>query len=120
MAAGIAAATAADGGNPDYAVELMTPSAPMGPAAIVKLRLVHTPSGAVVSNATIFETRLDMGPDGMAAMTSDLRPIESAEPGIYAFEANLAMAGRWALTLAAKVEGAAEPVRAQVVITATQ
>jgi Cu(I)/Ag(I) efflux system membrane fusion protein len=54
----------------------------------------------------------------MATMTAKLRPVASTFAGVLAFEAELVMAGRWALTLTATVEGQPKPVTGVVVFTA--
>jgi hypothetical protein len=71
----------------------------------VAVRLVHNPSGRAVQDAVIFATRIDMGPDGMEMMESPIEAVSSTEPGIYRFKTNLTMAGNWALSLGAKVQG---------------
>jgi len=67
-------------------------------------------SGKPVTDAAITQTRLDMAPDGMATMTTAHVPLPSPEPGVYAFKAPLTMAGRWLLTISAKVPGEPDPV----------
>ena len=54
----------------DYRFEAAGPPAKSGKATIVKIRLVHLPDSKPVSGAVIFQTRFDMGPDGMASMTA--------------------------------------------------
>ncbi len=82
----------------------------------VRLRSGDAAPGAV----TIISSRLDMGPDGMPTMAAPLRQVETMKPGVLAFETDLAMAGRWALTITAKVEGQPEPVKGMVVFTAVE
>ena len=60
----------------------------------VTIRLIHVPDGKPVSGAVIIESKTDMGPSGMA--------------------------GKWALTLAAKVQGETETVRGAVDYTAAK
>ena len=66
----------------------------------------------------IFETRLDMGPDGMGEMTAPVTAQGSPAPGVYRFTVAPTMAGRWELKLSAKVQGEAETVTGSVVVTA--
>lgn len=73
--------------------------------AIVSVRLFHKPDGKLVPDAVIFATRLDMAPDGMETMTTDIEPLPSTERGVYRFKTALTMAGRWRLSLAAKLQG---------------
>jgi hypothetical protein len=86
----------------------------------VAVRLVHKPSGKPVTDAVITQTRIDMAPDGMATMASPLTPLPSPEPGVYAFKTELSMAGRWQLSISARVQGEAQPVVGRVVFTATR
>ena len=53
----------------------------------------------------VFAQRIDMAPDGMEMMAAPIKPLPSAEPGTYKFEAALSMEGRWRLSLVAKVQG---------------
>ena len=52
----------------DYGFELVAPPASIGDITTVKVRLVHLPDKKPVADAVIFETRFDMGPDGMPTM----------------------------------------------------
>ena len=63
-------------------------------------------------------TRLDMAPDGMQEMATRITPMPGAEPGTYKFKASFSMAGRWQLSLGAKVQGEAGTVDNKLVITA--
>jgi hypothetical protein len=71
-----------------------------------------------VPDAVIFATRLDMAPDAMQEMVTKVTPMPGAEPGTYRFKANFAMAGRWQLSLGAKVQGETGTVENKLVITA--
>ena len=88
--------------------------------AIISVRLVNKVSRKPVTDAVILQTRLDMSPDNMADMTTKVTPLAPGEPGVYRFEADLSMGGRWALKLAAKVPGEQETVRGEVIVTATK
>lgn len=101
-----------------YEFSTATPEISMDGSAVVDVRLVHKATGKPVVDAVIFETRLDMGPDGMGGMAATVEAQGSPEPGVYRFKLAPTMAGRWALTLSAKVQGEAETVRGVVVITA--
>lgn len=74
----------------------------------------------VTGKITVKSSRLDMGPDGMEMMVVPLRQVPSPVPGGVAFEADLSMAGRWALTLRLSVEGRGEPLTGKVVFTAEE
>jgi len=97
-------------GADDYAFEPVQAEIKSSNVATVAVRLVHKPSGKPVGDATIVQTRLDMAPDGMADMATAIAPLPSPEPGVYAFKAPLTMAGRWLLTISARVQGEADPV----------
>lgn len=103
----------------DYVFAAVTEQVPAGRAATIDVRLVHTPTGKPAENAVIFQSRLDMGPDGMAEMTTHLTPADEIEPCVYRFRADLGMAGRWALKLQAKVPGEPETIHGEVLIVAT-
>lgn len=98
----------------DYRFELAGKPEMSGGKDMVRVRLVHVPDGKPVSRAVIFESKADMGPAGMPTMTGPLKAMPSKEPGIYSFEIEPGMAGTWAITLAAKVQGEAETVRGAV------
>jgi len=109
---------AAFAGAVDYAFEPVTPEMKKGDDVIVTVRLVHKPTGKPVSDAVIIRKRVDMAPDGMADMESPVAPAAANEPGTYAFKTELPMAGRYQLSLAAKVQGEPETVIGKVVIKA--
>jgi hypothetical protein len=114
----ISVASVAWAAGDDYRFELASP--PPGAAAgnaVVEVRLVHVPDGKPVPDAVVFRTRLDMGPDGMPTMTGPAKLLPAASgPGVYAFEIEPSMAGKWALTLAAKVQGEPETVSGSIMI----
>ena len=108
----VSAAPAAMAAAKDYQFELVQPAVKAGASGVVKARLVHLPDKAPVPDAVIFQTRFDMGPDGMATMTAPIKAVPAAgEPGVYTFQVEPSMAGNWAITLAAKVQGEPETVR---------
>jgi YtkA-like len=97
-------------GADEYVFEPVRSEIKSSNVATVAVRLVHKPTGKPVLDAAIVQTRLDMAPDGMADMTTAIAPLPSPEPGVYAFKAPLTMAGRWLLTISAKVQGEPENV----------
>src|SRR5713226_8131144 len=97
-------------GANDYVFEAIKTEIKSSNVATVAVRLVHKPSGKPVTDAVIVQTRLDMAPDGMASMATAVAPLPSPEPGVYAFKAALTMAGRWLLSISAKVQGEPEAV----------
>ena len=114
------AATAAMAGAGDYAFEPVNPEMKKGEDVTLALRLVNKQTGKPVPDAVIFKTRVDMAPDGMAEMESAVAPLPSKEPGVYAFKTDMPMAGRYQVTLSAKVQGEPETVTGKVVVKATK
>jgi hypothetical protein len=110
---------AAFAGAGDYVFEPVKADVKEGDA-VVAVRLIHKPTGKPVSDAVLVSTRIDMGPDGMASMASPLTPLPKQEPGIYAFKTELSMAGRWMLSIAAKVQGEPETVTGKITFKATK
>ncbi len=100
----------------DYHFELAGQPEKTGTAMLVKVRLVNVTGGKPVPGVEIVQTRLDMGPDGMAAMTAKVKLLPSNEPDVYLFEAQPTMAGNWALTLSAKAPGEPEAITGTVTI----
>ncbi len=106
-------------GAQDYEFRLVTTEVKHGNDAVIAVRLVHRPTGRAVPDAVIYATRLDMSPDNMPTMTMPLAPAPSDEPGVYRFRANLVMAGGWALSLSARVQGEEGSVQSRLVVRAT-
>ena len=117
LLAAVGATALAD--SKDYEFQLVDKEVKQGETAIA-VRLVHKPSGRAIPDAVIFAKRIDMGPDDMAAMTAPLEPLPSTEPGVYRFKTNLTMAGNWALSLGAKVQGETGTVENKLILKATQ
>jgi hypothetical protein len=124
MLAALAAAFAFGPAHPafagagDYQFELVNKEVKAGKGTEFAVRLVHRPDGKAVPDAVIFATRLDMGPDSMEEMTTPVTPVPGGEPGVYRFKANFSMAGSWALSLGAKVQGEAETVQGKLILKA--
>jgi hypothetical protein len=113
LAAGYALA-----GPADYRFELVQ-AQPAGPGrTTVTVRLVHAPDSKPVDGAVLFESKTDMGPVGMAEMTGKVSSLPSDKPGLYRFQIETGMAGKWALNLDAKVQGEPGTVRGTVVYEA--
>lgn len=102
----------------DYEFRLIQTDIERGNGAIVAVRLIDKRSGKAVPEAIIFATRVDMAPDGMPTMTAAIEPIPSTEPGVYRFKTDLAMAGGWQLSLAAKVQGETGTLENKLVLKA--
>ena len=114
------AASAAMAGAGDYTFEPVHPEMKKGDDVTLAVRLTNKQTGKPVTDAVIFKTRVDMAPDGMAEMVSDVAPLPSKEPGVYAFKTDLPMAGRYQVTLSAKVQGETETVTGKVIVKATK
>jgi YtkA-like len=101
----------------DYEFQLVSKEVKKGDA-VITVKLLHKPSGRTIPDAVIFAKRIDMAPDGMGEMQSKLDPMPEGEPGVYQFKTNLDMAGRWALTLGAKVQGETGTVQSKLIVNA--
>jgi hypothetical protein len=110
--------TAARADIKDYEFQLIDQTVQAGPDKIITVRLVNKTTGKPVPGAVIFATRLDMAPDGMQEMATKIAPMPGGEPGTYKFKATFGMAGRWQLSLGAKVQGETGTVENKLVITA--
>jgi YtkA-like len=108
----------AQAGAGDYEFQLVSKELKADAPAEIVVRLVHKPDGKPVSDAVIFAMRLDMGPDSMEEMTTPVTTVPGGAPGIYRFKAKLSMAGGWALSLGARVQGEADTVQGKLVIQA--
>jgi len=102
----------------DYKFELVDQSIQAGPDKVITVRLMNTKTGKPVPDAVIFAVRLDMAPDGMQEMATKIAPMPGGEPGTYKFKASFGMAGRWQLSLGAKVQGETGTVESKLVISA--
>lgn len=102
----------------DYEFQLLDPTVQAGAEKIVTVKLMNKKTGKPVSDAVIFASRLDMAPDGMQEMVTKVTPMPGTEPGAYRFKANFSMAGRWQLSLGAKVQGETGTVESKLVVTA--
>lgn len=114
------AASFAMAGAGDYSFEPVNPEMKKGEDITLAIRMTNKKTGKPVSDAVIFKTRVDMGPDGMAEMESAVAPLPSKEPGVYAFKTDMPMAGRYQVTLAAKVQGEPETITGKVIVKATK
>ncbi|WP_429029388.1 FixH family protein [Bradyrhizobium sp. I1.14.4] len=102
----------------DYEFQLVDQTVQAGPDKVVTVRLINRKTGKAVPDAVIFSTRLDMAPDGMQEMATKVTPMPGTEPGTYRFKATFGMAGRWQLSLGAKVQGETGTVESKLVVTA--
>jgi hypothetical protein len=104
----------------DYKFELVSATPAGAGKNTVAVRLVHIPDSKPVADAVIIESKTDMGPSGMAEMPGKVTTPKTDKDGIYQFETQNGMAGKWALAIAAKVQGEAETVKGTVEYTAAK
>ena len=104
--------------KPRYSFAPVTNEITLQAEAVLDVRIVDEVSGNPVEGAVIFESRFDMSPDGMAAMTAPAEVQGTPQPGIYRFKVAPNMAGRWALALKAKLRGVEDTVSGTVIVTA--
>ena len=102
----------------DYRFDLVQAQPAGAGKTTVTVRLVHVPDSKPVAGAVLFETKTDMGPSGMAEMAGKVSSLPSDQPGIYRFQIETGMAGKWQLALGAKVQGEAGTVRGNLVYEA--
>ncbi len=107
-------------GANDYVFEPVKADVTKGDDVVVSVRLKHKSSGKPVADAVIIQTRIDMSPDAMGEMASPITAVPSNEPDVYSFKTDLSMAGRWLLSIAAKVQGEAETVVGKITFRATR
>lgn len=112
-----AMATTSLADSKDYEFQLIDKEVKHG-EAVIAVKLVHKASGRAIPDAVIFAKRIDMGPDGMEMMSAPIEAVSSTEPGIYRFKTDLGMAGNWALSLGAKVQGETGTVEDKLVLKA--
>jgi hypothetical protein len=102
----------------DYEFQLVQNETRKGDT-VVAVRLINKKTGKAVPDAVIITKRLDMAPEGMGEMATKIDQMPSAEPGVYRFQTNLSMEGRWQLLLGAKVQGEAATVQGKLILKAT-
>jgi hypothetical protein len=100
----------------DYSLILVQTNYPFGKGAVLDAILTDTRSNTPVDGAILFAARMDMEPDGMETMTTPIVALPVEKPGHYRFSTDLTMDGNWRFSVAAKVQGEAETVQAQIVI----
>ena len=105
-------------GAADYEFQPVKTELATGPDSEFTVKIVDKRTGKPVPDAVIFETRLDMAPDGMEAMTSKVDALPASEPGVYRFKLNLSMVGSWRFKMAAKIQGEEETAQGEVILKA--
>ncbi len=115
---GLVVASIAQADIADFEFQLVSQTVTRSDTVTIDVRLVNRTTGEPVNGAIVFATRLDMQPDGMETMTTPLEAVPATEAGLYRFNASLAMAGGWRLSLAAKVQGEEGTVQSRLVFQA--
>lgn len=118
MTAMLSLAASVHAAGTDYRFEVVTTRPAGQNLTDVTVRLTHTPDGKPVAGAVVFQTKVDMGPSGMGEMTGKVTPQPAEPAGLYRFRTETGMAGTWALTLTAKVQGEPQTVRGTVTFDA--
>lgn len=93
--------------------KLLDPAITAGVPTKIRLQLIDCGKPVTVSNLSV---RVDMGPDGMATMTTPASV--SSTNGTIVVETNLTAPGRWAVTIGGTVNG--KPVKGSVVVKAKE
>lgn len=104
----------------DYRFEVVGQPIQAGAQATVTVRLVHVPTNRPVTDAVIFQQRLEMSMQGMAPMAGIVAPAQPDGQGNYRFSVQTSMDGEWTLTFAARVQGESEVVRANLRVRSTR
>ncbi|MEA2950921.1 MAG: hypothetical protein QOJ96_441 [Alphaproteobacteria bacterium] len=104
----------------DYDFQLVQSEVKQANGAVVDVRLVNTKLQAPVADAVIFAQRIDMAPDGMEMMAAPIELMPSPSPGVYRFKTDLTMAGRWQLSISAKVQGETGTLEKKLILTAVR
>lgn len=100
----------------DYRFELAGPVVKSGNTSVVKVRLIHVSDGKTVPAAIVINSKFNMGPEGMETMAAPVKAVPSGDPALYQFEVQPSMPGKWAIEIAAKVQGETETVRGSVIV----
>lgn len=111
-------ASSAWAGADDYRFELISTNHKVGSGAVIELLLTDLRNGQPIADAVIYATRMDMAPDGMATMTSPVTATPADGPGRYRFVTDLTMAGGWRFSVAAKIQGEPETIKAEIELRA--
>jgi hypothetical protein len=114
----IVGASALWAGADDYRFEIISTDHRVGSGVTIELRLTDLRTGQPVEGALIYATRMDMAPDGMEMMTSPVTVLPADAPGTYLFSTDLTMAGGWRFSVAAKVQGEPDTVKAELELRA--
>lgn len=104
-----------------YRLEVTRPEILVGAGSRIEVRVLDATGKPVPAQSiTVRSVRLDMGPDGMAAMDTPLSQITGSTPDVLGLEGEITMAGRWALTISVSIAGVKEPIAEKIILTAVK
>lgn len=103
----------------DYRFEVVGQPIKTGTQATVTVRLVRVQTNQPVANAVIYQQRLEMQMQGMAPMSGVVGQAQPDGQGNYRLAVQTRMEGDWTLTLAARIQGESEVVRATLRVRST-
>lgn len=103
----------------DYEFTVLQTELMQGEGTVFIVSVTDLRTATAVTDALIFATRLDMAPDGMAAMTAPVEALASDVPGQYRFRADLEMAGAWRFSIAVHFNDEPEVIRREVILRVT-
>ena len=115
----LSAAPIASAAPEDYEFKIIETDLPQGDGTILTVAVTDLRTKGPVTDAVIFATRLDMAPDGMAAMTAPVEALASDVPGQYRFQADLGMAGAWRFSIAVHLDAETEVIRREIILRVT-
>ena len=121
MAMGAMSSQPIAGTTSGYRFELVGQPKSSGGKSTVSVRIIRAKDNKPVVGAIVIQSRADMGPINMAAMTAPIKALQSATPGVYSFEvANGPVwnkPDKWELSFSAKVQGETQTVHGAVIVT---
>jgi len=88
----------------DYRFEAVQPQITVSPNSAVAVRLIHIPTGKPVTDAILFQPKMEMLMGNMQ-MATRITPAAPDGKGLYPFVADIGMTGAWTLTVSAKAQG---------------
>lgn len=103
----------------DFQFQVVEPEYRQGDQVTLTIAITDLRTNAAVVDANIIAVQMDMSPDGMAGMRSQVTPTGTNLPGRYGFVAKLGMAGNWRLAIAARLPGEAEVIWREVNVRVT-
>jgi hypothetical protein len=113
---GMSGAVKAD--QKEYRFEAVETQIPAAQNGSVKIRLVHVPDGKPVTNAVLFQSKLEMAMQGMVPMSTKVLSVVPDGTGVYSVTVDFSMPGSWTLTVSAKVQGEAATIVGTVPVVA--